>query len=294
MKTKFVYFLPILCGIMWGSAGIFVRTLSEMGMDSFTIVSTRAMMAAITILVGILCYDWKLLKIDIKDIWMFAGASVLGMFGVNICYNIAIEELTLSLAAVLLSMSPVFVLFLAAILFKEKITRKKVGCMLLALTGCVLVSGVLEASSNMQWSVKGILLGVGCAFFYSLYNLFSKFAIEKGYHAATSSFYSMFIIMLMMLPMTNWQSADVIVKEKGVSIIIFIFFHALCLSVLPSVLFTLSLKYIEAGKAAILTSVEPVAAMVFGVLFFAEIPTVLSVSGLVLTLIALTIMTKSE
>lgn len=50
----------------------------------------------------------------------------------------------------LLAMSPVFVLFLAAIFFHEPITRHKLTCVTLALIGCVLVSGVLE-----YWKAMG-------------------------------------------------------------------------------------------------------------------------------------------
>jgi drug/metabolite transporter (DMT)-like permease len=50
---------------------------------------------------------------------------MIGMFAINLCYNRAIQEVTLSLAAVLLSMSPIFVLILAAVFFGEKITKKK-------------------------------------------------------------------------------------------------------------------------------------------------------------------------
>gem|GEM_PF-2366396 len=59
-------------------------------------------------------------------------------------------------------------------------------------------------------------------------------------------------------------------------------------SVLPHVLYALSLRDVETGKAAILAAGgEPSAAMLFGLLFFAEVPTVLSLAGLVLTVIAL-------
>ena len=42
----------------------------------------------------------------------------------------------------------------------------------------------------------------------------------------------------------------------------------------------------EAGKASILCSCEPAAAMVFGFFLFEEIPTVLSITDLIIVLIA--------
>jgi drug/metabolite transporter (DMT)-like permease len=55
-------------------------------------------------------------------------------------------------------------------------------------------------------------------------------------------------------------------------------------------LYTLALVYVETGKAAILTAGgEPTAAMLFGIIFFSEVPTILSFIGLVITIIALSI-----
>ena len=60
-----------------------------------------------------------------------------------------------------------------------------------------------------------------------------------------------------------------------------------------AVFYTVALDHMEAGKASILCSCEPVAAMVFGVFFFGEIPTVLSITGLVIVLTALAILVLS-
>ena len=65
--------------------------------------------------------------------------------------------------------------------------------MTIAIAGCVLASGVLEAASTMRWSVKGIIVGTIGAFFYGLYGIISKTAMERGYHAFTTTFYCLFI-----------------------------------------------------------------------------------------------------
>ena len=293
MKRLMTIF-PVLSGIMWGSAGIFVRTLTELGMNAYTVISTRVIVAVFLIFIWLGTFNRTYLKIRLKDAWIFVVTGLIGMFAINLCYNYAIKDLTLSLAAVLLSMSPIFVLILAAIFFKEKITKKKLLCMFLALTGCVLVSGIFESSSGMQWSVKGIVLGLMSAFFYAIYSLISKVAMKKGYHAFTITFYSLFFVMLIVLPMTDWKLTYDIVRNGGFKMVAFMILHSLCASVLSYILFTVSLRYIDAGKASILAACEPIAAMIFGVMFFAEIPTILSLGGLVLALIAITIMTLPE
>lgn len=286
--------MPIISGAMWGSAGIFVRKLTELGMNSYTVVSVRVVLAVLILAIWLGIYDRNLSKIKLKDLWFFVAGGVVGMFGLNICYNFAISELSLSLAAVLLSLSPVFVLFMAAILFKEKITSKKVICMTIAIAGCVLASGVLEAASTMRWSVKGIIVGTIGAFFYGLYGIISKTAMERGYHAFTTTFYCLFMVMLVVIPLTNWKLVTDVVVANPVKMSVFLVIHSLCTSVLPYILYTFSIRYIDAGMASILASGEPVAAMIFGVIFFSEIPTVLSVVGIVLVIVALALLSMPK
>lgn len=288
------FLLPILSGIMWGSGGIFVRILTELGMNGYTIVFSR-LAVAVCIMVAVIClYDKSLFRIKITDIWMFVLGGLSGILGVMLAYNAAIKQVTLSLAAVLLSMSPIFVLFLAAVLFGERITVKKLGCMALALTGCVLVSGVLEAGSDMKWSAAGIGFGVLAAFFYAVYSLVSKESVRKEYHAFTMIFYSMLISAAALIPVTDWKCIRTVVSDGGMKMFLFMIANAVIASVLPYVFYTLSLNYMEAGKASILAAGEPVAAMVFGFLFFAEKPTALAVTGLVLTTAALVVFSSPE
>ena len=48
--------------------------------------------------------------------------------------------------------------------------------------------------------------------------------------------------------------------------------HSLCTAVCPYAFYTVALDHMEAGKASILCSCEPVAAMVFGFFFFMATP----------------------
>lgn len=291
---KMIVLLPVLSGIMWGSGGIFVRILTELGMDGYTVAESR-LAAAVCVIAGAICmYDRRLFCIKLKDIWIFALGGFCGILGVMLAYNAAIKEVTLSLAAVLLSMSPIFVLFFAAAMFGEKITAKKLGCMALALAGCVLVSGVLESGSGMKWSPAGIGFGVLAAFFYAMYSLVSKESARKEYHAFTMIFYSMFISAAVLAPVTDWKCIYRVTAGGGAKMLLFMLVNALVTSVLPYVFYTLALNYMEAGKASILAAGEPVAAMVFGFIFFSEKPTVLAVTGLVLTTAALAVFSKPE
>ena len=173
---KLAWTFPVSAGILWGSVGIFIRALSGYGMNTFTIVESRTIAAVVLMLAGIGIVDRKQLKIKLKDLWIFVLASWLGMLGVNLTYNEAVNYVHLSLAAVLLSLSPIYVLIMARIFFKEKLTLRKAGCAALAILGCSMASGLLESLGGMDLSPYGILLAFASGVFYAMYSMFTKIA----------------------------------------------------------------------------------------------------------------------
>ncbi len=291
----FAVVFPLLSGALFGVSGAFVRTLTDFGMDNRTILSTRALLAVALLGVGLAICNRSLLKIRPRDFWIFAASGLFGMLGLNLCYNEAINGLTLSLAAVLLSLSPVFVIFLAAVFFGEKITRRKLGCVGLALVGCVLVSGVLEQATSMRWSSLGIVFGVLSGLFYALYSIFAKVATKRGYPALTITFYSLLVYALALLPFTDWNMVSMFVQAAPAWNTSFLLINAACTSVLPYIFYNLGFYYLEAGKASILAGgSETVAAMLTGLVLYLEVPTVLSLLGIALTVAALGLLCRPD
>ena len=146
--------LAVLAGIFWGSEGSFVRVLmNDYGMSNITILGTRLGGAAIMMLIIILLTDRSQLKIDPKDLPLFILIGFCGSVALNYCYNVAIEQLTLSLAAVLLDMCPIYTIIIAFFIFQEKITKRKLLCLIMAFAGCILVSGIgLTEGEPMSFS----------------------------------------------------------------------------------------------------------------------------------------------
>lgn len=286
-----ILILPILSGIMFGSTGVFVRSLIAYGMNGTSVIFLRFSFAAIELLIMILCTDRRRLKIKLKDLPLFMGTGLGCMLGLNLTYNISITCLPLSLAAILLSLAPVIVLFLSAILFKEEITARKIICMLMAIIGCALAGGILEQQSGSTVSGLGIVMGLIAAFFYALYSILSKIASSRGNQTYTIIFYSVLIIAIVTAPFAEYDIIGSYISEDLVPHVLFLIAHALCISVLPYVFITTAQLYADAGYVYILAAGgEPVAAIIFGIIFYGEIPTLIGIIGIIITITALTIL----
>ena len=279
--------LPILSGIMWGAAGVFVRTLSDYGMDSATIVFSRVSLATLMMLALILVADRRWLRFERQDLWLFIACAV-AMLALNAFYTVSVDAVTLSLAAVLLSLSPVFMLAMAAVLFKERVTARKVVCMFTSIVGCVLVSGLVEGGSSL--SVSGVTAGLAAAFFYALYGILSKRSAVKGYSTYTTLFYCLLISTLVLIPFSDIGAVTGFASE-GAWEVGYLVLHAAVASFLPYILYTTSMARMEGGTASILAAAgEPTAAAVFGAMIYTEIPSPLMLLGMVLAIGSMALM----
>ena len=288
---KLYLILPILAGLMFGSSGIFVRTLTQNGIDQTTLLFLRFSLAIIPIAIAIILTDRKLFKAELKDIPLFLVCAIC-MVGLNLCYNESMNTVPLSLAAVLLSIAPIYVLIFAYVLFREKITSKKVICIVLAILGCVLMTGVLESDLS-SIPLFGILSGIGAGLFWAIYLMASKKSIEDGNHTYTILIYCTVFLSLALIPFTDFNQIGNFVGIDPLPAVIFLIIHSTFSFALPYIFSTVSLKYMDSGTSSIfLSGAEPFAALIFGLLIYSEIPSLLMFCGFLLTVGAMTILSR--
>lgn len=96
---KFCSFFVILAGIFWGSQGIFVKELGKMALSSMDIAAIRVAGTGAVIFLVLLLTKRELLKIKLKDIWVFIGSGLLSIICFNCFYYQAIQMTSMAVAA---------------------------------------------------------------------------------------------------------------------------------------------------------------------------------------------------
>lgn len=286
IMKKAAPFLVLAAGILWGTMGLYVRRLNNLGFTTIEIVAVRSVVTAVLLLAVLFFYNRELLKIRIKDIWCFVGTGILSIVFFNYCYFKAITMTSLSVAAVLLYTAPDIVMVLSAFLFHEKITLVKVISLIATFAGCVFVTGLVGDAGSL--SVDGVLVGLGAGLGYALYSIFSRYALERGYRSLTISFYTFLFASVGALPLAD---ISIIYKacEKDFGMLGFYLIFGLVSTVIPYITYTLGLTAMENSKASIIASVEPVAATVLGILVFHEKMTISNLIGIVLVIGAIVV-----
>lgn len=277
--------LILAAGIMWGSAGLFVRTLSSFGFDSGESVFIKSAVSLAVLLIGLIFTDRKALKIHWKDLWIFLGTGIFSVAFFNYCYFKTILLTSMSVAAVLLYTSPAFVMALSAWLFKEHFSAKKLFAILLTILGCAFATGVFTGTNVL--STQGIVMGLCAGFGYALYSIFSRVAIHRGYSAATITGYTFFFAGLCFFFLTNKKHMVSCLRALTTGDFIEVILLSLLITLLPFMCYTIGLREVENSRAAIVVSIEPVAATLLGVLFYHEKMTMAVLIGIGMVLISI-------
>ena len=293
MKSKSLGpLLILLAGIFWGIMGLFVRRLQILGFDAVQITSARLRLAAVFFDAILLLRDPKGFRIRLKDLPLFLGLGLGSILFFTLCYFSAITQMPLSTAAILLYTSPIWVMLMAVLFFHEKLDRTKLLALALAFGGCVLVSGI----GGGGLSLTGLLLGLGSGLGYGLYSILGTIALRR-YAPLTVTAYTFSVAGLgscfLCSPLVILNRLSAYASESAsLSVALFFVLTALVTAVVPFLLYTLGLRTVEASKAAILATVEPMVATLFGVVVFSEPLTLLSALGIALILGAVILLNR--
>jgi drug/metabolite transporter (DMT)-like permease len=286
--------LILLAGCFWGSMGIFVRRLADYGFSSIQIVAIRVTLAALIFCILLLIKDPSGFRISVKDIPLFLGLGFGSILFFTVCYFTAITMMPLSTAAILLYTSPIWIMLMSVLFFREKLTGRKLLALVLAFAGCVLVSGI----SGEGMTLPGLLVGLGSGIGYGLYSILGTVALRR-YSPFTVTTYTFVFAAL-----GSWlicRPAEMLAKFAAApdlpGLVFFCFLTALVTAVIPFLAYTLGLQTVEASRAGILATVEPLVATLIGVAVFSEPLTLLSGLGILLILAAVVLLngkTESE
>jgi len=292
MSRKTGTLFIISAASLWGTISVFVTLLTSLGLSSMQISAVRSCAAPLFLVPFLWFKDKQLLFIAPRDWYYFFGTGIVSLLFFNWCYFNTIKAASVSVAAVLLYTSPIFVVLMSAVLFGEKLTKFKLLALALTFSGCVLVSGILSQGGSI--GLYALLSGLGSGFGYALYSIFGRYALRK---------YSPFTVTLWTILFCGAGSLVLSIAESGFSLPAAFFSFkgfigcigmALLCCALPYLLYTTGLCHVESSKAAIYATIEPAVAALIGVTLFKERLSLTSLIGMAMIFISVLLLSKAE
>lgn len=266
-KSMFIFAM-----IAFGTISLFVRNID---IPSSELALYRAVLASI-LLFGYLIIKkdnipYKQIK---KEIPLLVISGIFMGFNWVLLFE-AYKYTTVSIATISYYFAPVIVMIAAPIIFKEKISTKEWICFVMSSVGIILITGVGDTSLGNN-NLLGIVCGLGAAILYASVILINKFIKNvEGIHRTLLQFIAASLILLPYVVVTSGFSIGVL-DIKGIILLLIVgFFHT---GIVYCIYFS-SLKEISGQKAAILSYIDPLVAVIISIFIFKENLTIAQTVG---------------
>jgi len=269
-------FSLIISGVLWGSEGIPVRIAYSHGMTPLTLSMFRATFESIIMVIYSLCKGRKdVFVLNRKEIF---PCLISGLFGIAICSTsaaFAMGRIPIGLVFLLINTAPFWVMLLARIFWKERISWFQLISLGIGISGIWLAVGGIKFQ---PYNVFGLLAALGAGFGYAVYVLNGKYGM--GRNDPLKAFIQMFIwgaLFLWIIFLAKGQLNKALVTDWEAWLAV------LYLAVFPGIgafgILMLSLRFIPSGVATIVSMTEIPFSMLWSWLFLSEIPTMNAFKG---------------
>ena len=207
----------------------------------------------------------------------------LGVFGVTMnqfFFMVGLSRTTASHSALLIGMTPVFVLLIAAAIRQERLTARKALGMFIALGG-VLVLNTLPGRDSTPGAGPTLLgdfyVFIG-ALAFALFTVFSK-NISTRHSPITVNAWCYFSGAIALAPSTLWEARDFAFARVSVTAWLCLLFMALFPSTICYLIYSYALTHIPASRVAAFSYIQPVLATMLAVVMLGERVTLPLVAG---------------
>jgi len=267
------YGMIAIAATMWGGLGVIAKWLYADGVDPWALIFLRTSLGALAFGVVVMAADRAWLRVRREDLPFLALYGLISTSAFYALYFFTISLTSVAAAAVLLYTAPAMAAIMARFAFGEAITRAKVVALVFSFGGCILVAGL--QSGNPVVSPLGIATGLGSAITYASFGIMGKQARQR-YNPWTINFYSMAFATLFLVPVLWFPGASLGPYSGRVWLLLALL--TVGPTLLSRALYVSAVKHVEASRAAIVATVEPVAAAAFALVLLGEM---LSTSQLV-------------
>lgn len=254
----------VLSMFIFGTIGIFRRWIP---LPSSVVAMTRGLLGMLVLLLVLRLRKIRLNMAEIRKSFVLLCLSGAAM-GVNwILLFEAYNYTSVAAATLCYYLAPMFVVLASPLLLHERLTRRKLLCVCVALLGMVFVSGILQTGVSGAGEIRGILLGVGAAAFYASVILMNKcLGSVPAYERTIVQLGAAGIVLLPYVLITEIPMQLQLTKAALPMLLVVCILH----TGVAYMLYFGSLMHLKAQTAAILSYIDPLVAVALSALLLKE------------------------
>ncbi|MBB6625059.1 DMT family transporter [Clostridium gasigenes] len=293
MKTKGII-LTMLSSITFGFAfALAPMTYGVEGSNPVTLTFLRNFLSLPFLLIILLSLKINL-KVTKKQFVNLIILALIGNSTTTLMLNMAFAYIDVGIVMPLHFTYPIFVTLGCIFFFNEKLNKRKVLALIVAMSGigCFFISAITSASLSSS-TAFGLLLAIGSGVFYSFYIIFMDKSGLKGESPFKITFYiaitSSISMLLYGLATNQLVFSSLTPKAWGISTI----FAFLCTIVALSLL-QVGINHIGASEASVISTFEPITSVLFGALLLGEKITLIKIIACILIFAGVLILSTSK
>lgn len=277
------YLLGIIAAATYGLNPLFTLPLYEAGMNPDSVLLLRYLFA-IPILGMMLLWRGRNFRVKRRELPPIISLGLLFALSSLMLFQ-SYNYMDAGVASTILFIYPIIVAVIMAVVFKEKMTKQTILCILTAVSGIALL---YRGDDGSTLNLMGMTLVLASAFSYAIYIVGINKTSLRNVATLKVTFYvilvgaCLFAVRLLVArdfhvpPVSEW----------------YLWLNILCLAVFPTALSLLcttkAIQFIGATPTAILGALEPLTAVAIGVLVFGEALTLHIAIGLLLIIVSVT------
>ncbi|MBE9491030.1 MAG: DMT family transporter [Bacteroidetes bacterium] len=278
--------------VFWALVFPFIKiALEELSPVNLTIM--RLLVVCIVFLILLIVKPNKFSKIQKKDIVPIFLVGFLGIILYHFGLNYGEQYISASAASVIIATIPIFVVILAAIFLKEKITLKIVLGVLLSLVGVVVISTVGRSDTLLEVKyISGALAVILAAALGAGYTVAGKKMLQR-YSALSLTVYVCLLGSLGLIPFISSSLFEEVAAMSltGWSVVIFL---GVFPTVIGYVLWYVALEIKSASEISVYLYFVPVLSTIISYILFRDEITWLFVFGGALVILGLHVVNKQS
>jgi drug/metabolite transporter (DMT)-like permease len=255
---------------IWGSAFI-AGKFAVTSFEPATIAFLRFLFAAIILFPIMWATQRNRPKPTLKDWALFALLGITGITIYNICFFMASKYATVIKSSLFIAINPVLITLLSHFFLKEKIGKKHIIGMLLALFGVIIIitNGHLMRIIQLEFQFIDLVLLLA-VITWALYSVLGRVAMRK-FNAVVSTTYAIGFGTLFLVPFVINELTVEVLTEATFSSWIAILHMSILVTVVSFIVYYNGIKEIGAAKASIFINVMPVSAVILATLVLDEV-----------------------
>lgn len=250
--------------VIFGTIGLFVRHIS---LPSSVIAFARGLIGMIFLLLVLLVQRKKPDLSAVGKRWPLLLLSGTALGANWILLFEAYRHTTVAISTLCYYLAPMFIILVSPLVLREKLTARKLICVLVSLAGMVCVSGVLTGSIPTIDELTGILLGVAAAALYATVVLLNK--TLPGISGNDRTVVQLGISAVVVLPyiLLTEQVGTLQLDTKGIVLLLVV---AIVHTGIAYALYFNSMERLQAHTLAIFSYIDPIAAILLSALLLKE------------------------